>query len=153
MIPCPPTPFLLSCRLIIVLPPFLVVVLQAGKRWFYGINLTSRRGFGGGVREKLQRAILGRGGGWGNLYTARNRRAIGYHTKDKRWEGQNTDAGSRMFEAKAKAEDGEKISRQSCVLEQGGSFKGKSGVLEEGESFKGWSVLTLTRVKQKRSGD
>ena len=42
-----------------------------------------------------------------------------------------------------------KISRQSCVL----SFKGKSGVLEEGESFKGWSVLTLTRVKQKRSGD
>lgn len=60
---------------------------------------------------------------------------------------------SFLFEAKAKAEDGEKISRQSCVLEEGGSFKGKSGVLEEGESFKGWSVLTLTRVKQKRSGD
>ena len=45
------------------------------------------------------------------------------------------------------------FSIQSCVLEEGGSFKGKSGVLEEGESFKGWSVLTLTRVKQKRSGD
>ena len=54
---------------------------------------------------------------------------------------------SFLFEPKAK--DGEKNSRQSCVL----SFKRKSGVLEEGESFKGWSVLTLTRVKQKRSGD
>ena len=47
---------------------------------------------------------------------------------------------SFLFEAKAKAKDEEKISRQSCVLEEGGSFKG-------------WSVLTLTRVKQKRSGD
>ena len=43
--------------------------------------------------------------------------------------------------------------RKNFETIEGGSFKGKSGVLEEGESFKGWSVLTLTRVKQKRSGD
>ena len=135
MIPCPPTPFLLSCRLIIVLPPFLVVVLQAGKRWFYGINLTSRRGFGGGVREKLQRAILGRGGGWGNLYTARNRRAIGYHTKDKRWEGQNTDAGSRVFLSFRGKGEGRGWRKNFETIE-GGSFKGKSGVLEEGKVLK-----------------
>ena len=51
------------------------------KWWFYGINLTYRRKFGPRRGEKLQRAILGRGGGRGKHYTARNRRAIGPHIK------------------------------------------------------------------------